>query len=180
MYSFSIGIYTLLFYFFGSFCELFRPIISGTIFAQFLVIGVGLGLASLNLLFFSTLWTGLATSIYIFVLMIETFPFCYLCELIDNDCHDLTLAIFYSNWIDASKSYQSTVFFFLHQTQQSIKFIAGGIFAVSIKTNIEVSLHFYRLCIVYGKLLSLQVAKLAFSVVTLVKQMHIIEKLMKD
>lgn len=70
--------------------------------------------------------------------MVETFPFCYLCELIDEDCHELTLAIFYSNWIDATKRYQSTIFIFLYQTQQSIKFIAGGIFAVSIRTNIEV------------------------------------------
>ncbi|KAH8406771.1 hypothetical protein KR222_000016, partial [Zaprionus bogoriensis] len=141
------------------YCDLYRPIISGTIFSQFLVIGVGLGLAMMNLLFFSTLWTGVATSIFIFVLMIETFPFCYLCELIDDDCNELTSCIFYSNWVTANKRYKSTIIFFVHQTQQSIKFIAGGIFQISIRTNIEV-------------------AKLAFSVVTIVKQMNIIEKLM--
>ncbi|XP_034480978.1 odorant receptor 42b-like [Drosophila innubila] len=143
------------------FCDVFRPIISGTIFAQFLVIGLGLGLSMMNLLFFSNLLTGLATSAFIVVLMIETFPFCYVCELIDEDCNMLTTAIFHSNWLDANKRYKSTLVYFLHQTQQSIKFIAGGIFPISMKTNIEV-------------------AKLAFTVVTFVKQMNIVEKLVKD
>lgn len=121
------------------FCDLFRPVISGTIFAQFLVIGLGLGLSMLNLLFFSTLLTGLATSVFIVVLMIETFPFCYVCELIDEDCNTLTSAIFHSNWLDANKRYKSTLIYFLHQTQQSINFIAGSIFPISMNTNIEVS-----------------------------------------
>ncbi|XP_034106383.1 odorant receptor 42b-like [Drosophila albomicans] len=143
------------------FCDVFRSVISGTIFAQFLVIGLGLGLSMMNLLFFSNLLTGLATSAFIVVLMIETFPFCYICELIEEDCHKLTSVIFHSNWIDANRRYKSTLVYFLHQTQQSINFIAGGIFPISMKTNIEV-------------------AKLAFTVVTVVKQMNIVEKLMKD
>ncbi|KAL7725494.1 hypothetical protein ACLKA6_001183 [Drosophila palustris] len=123
--------------------------------------GLSLGLSMLNLFFFSTLWTGLATLAFIVLLMIETFPFCYICELIDADCSKLTLAIFYSNWLDADKRYKSTLVYFLHQTQQSINFIAGGVFAISMKTNIEV-------------------AKLAFTVVTFVKQMNILEKLEKN
>jgi len=93
----------------------------------------------MNLLFFSNLLTGLATAVFIVVLMIETFPFCYICELINEDCNKLTSAIFHSNWIDANKRYKSTLIFFLHQSQQSIKFIAGGIFPISMQTNIEVS-----------------------------------------
>ncbi|KAL7732202.1 hypothetical protein ACLKA6_018442 [Drosophila palustris] len=143
------------------FCDVFRSVISRCIFAQFLVIGLGLGMSMLNLLFFSNLWTGLATSVFIVILMIQTFPFCYICELIDNDCNKLTLAIFHSNWLDADKRYKSTLVYFLHQTQQSINFLAGGIFAISMKTNIEM-------------------AKLAFTVVTFVKQMNILEKLVKN
>ncbi|KAL7732198.1 hypothetical protein ACLKA6_018438 [Drosophila palustris] len=143
------------------FCDVFRSVISRTIFAQFLVIGLGLGMSMLNLLFFSNLWTGLATSVFIVILMIQTFPFCYICELIDNDCNKLTLAIFHSNWLDADKRYKSTLVYFLHQTQQSINFKAGGTFAISMKTNIEM-------------------AKLAFTVVTFFKQMNILEKLVKN
>ncbi|KAH8301981.1 hypothetical protein KR044_001473, partial [Drosophila immigrans] len=121
------------------FCEVFRPVISGTIFAQFLVIGLGLGLSLMNLLFFSNLLTGLATSVFIVLLMIETFPFCYICELIVEDCNKLTSVIFHSNWIDANKRYKSTLIYFLQKTQDSINFIAGGIFPISMKTNIEVS-----------------------------------------
>ncbi|EDW18420.2 uncharacterized protein Dmoj_GI13219 [Drosophila mojavensis] len=118
-----------------------RPLVTGPIFAQFLSIGLSLGLAMVNLMFFSTIWTGMATFVFIMVLMIETFPFCFISELIADDCIDLTHAIFHSDW-----------------TQQPIVFIAGGIFPICMRTNIEM-------------------AKLAFSVVTIVKQMNIVEKL---
>ncbi|XP_017860677.1 PREDICTED: odorant receptor 42b-like [Drosophila arizonae] len=135
-----------------------RPLVTGPIFAQFLSIGLSLGLAMVNLMFFSTIWTGMATFVFIMVLMIETFPFCFISELIADDCIDLTHAIFHSDWVSASKRYKATLAFFLHQTQQPIVFIAGGIFPICMRTNIEM-------------------AKLAFSVVTIVKQMNIVEKL---
>ncbi|XP_070064191.1 odorant receptor 42b [Drosophila virilis] len=138
--------------------DILRPVISGTIFAQFLAIGLCLGLSMANLLFFSNIWTGLATFVFIFVLMIQTFPFCFICELVEDDCIGLTNAIFHSNWIGASKRYKTTLIYFLQQTQRTITFIAGGIFPICMKTNIEM-------------------AKLAFTVVTVVKQMNFIEKL---
>ncbi|KRF84502.1 uncharacterized protein Dvir_GJ11994 [Drosophila virilis] len=118
--------------------DILRPVISGTIFAQFLAIGLCLGLSMANLLFFSNIWTGLATFVFIFVLMIQTFPFCFICELVEDDCIGLTNAIFHSNWIGASKRYKTTLIYFLQQTQRTITFIAGGIFPICMKTNIEV------------------------------------------
>lgn len=80
----------------------------------------------------------MATFVFIMVLMIETFPFCFISELIADDCIDLTHAIFHSDWVSASKRYKATLAFFLHQTQQPIVFIAGGIFPICMRTNIEV------------------------------------------
>ncbi|XP_064535322.1 odorant receptor 42b-like [Drosophila montana] len=139
------------------YCELFRPVISRTLFAQLLVIGLSLGLSLVHLLFFSSLLTALTTVLYIFVLLIQTFPFCYVCELINDDCYKLNLAIFYSEWIGASRRYKSTVFFFLQTAQKPITFIAGGMFPINMKTNITF-------------------AKFAFSVVAVVKQMNLVEK----
>lgn len=116
-----------------------RSIISLTFFTQLLVIGIGLGLSLINLMFFITIWSGLSSVMLIFVLIIETFPFCYICELIEDDCYNLSLAIFYSKSVDASRRYKSTLLFFLLNTQKPINFIAGGIFPICMRTNISVS-----------------------------------------
>lgn len=132
-----------------------------------------------NLLFFSNIWTGLATFVFIFVLIIQTFPFCFICELVEDDCIGLTNAIFHSNWIGASKRYKTTLIYFLQQTQRTITFIAGGIFPICMKTNIEVRHNIARkkTVTVIGCIFLSQMAKLAFTVVTVVKQMNFIEKL---
>ncbi|EDW04791.1 GH23176 [Drosophila grimshawi] len=121
------------------YCALIRPVISGTIFIQFLLIGAILGIALINLFFFCDLWTGFASVVYIVATLLQTFPFCYICNLIIDDCQALAHAIFQSNWIGSSPRYQSTLFYFLHNVQQPIVFIAGGIFPISMSSNISVS-----------------------------------------
>lgn len=116
-----------------------RPVISRTFFTQLLVIGLGLGLSLINLMFFVTFWNGLSTIMFILVLITQTFPFCYVCELIHDDCYNLSLAIFYSKSIDASRRYKSTLLYFLQNTQKPIEFTAGRLFLICMKTNISVS-----------------------------------------
>ncbi|XP_017052296.1 odorant receptor 98a [Drosophila ficusphila] len=130
-----------------------RPIISRTIFVQFLLIGASLGFSMINLFLFADFWTGLATVAYINGLITQTFPFCFVCDLIKWDCELLEVAIFHSNWLDKSQTYKSTLRFFLKNAQKSVVFSAGAVFPISISTNI-------------------QVAKLAFSVFTLVNQLY--------
>ncbi|KRF98977.1 uncharacterized protein Dwil_GK27800 [Drosophila willistoni] len=114
-----------------------------------------------NLFFFADFWIGLLCVVYIFGLMSQTFPFCYVCDLIINDCDRLALALFHSNWTGSSRRYKSTLIQFIHNAQQPITFTAGSIFPICMQTNIKV-------------------AKLAFSVVTFIKQMNIVEKSMKN
>ncbi|KAH8391151.1 hypothetical protein KR215_007955 [Drosophila sulfurigaster] len=143
------------------YCALIRPVISGTIFTQFLLIGVVLGLTLINVFFFSDIWTGIASFMFVITILLQTFPFCYTCNLIMDDCAALSHTIFQSNWIDSGSRYQSTLLYFLHNVQQPIVFIAGGIFQISMSSNISV-------------------AKFAFSVITITKQMNIADKFKTD
>ncbi|XP_017021803.1 odorant receptor 22a-like [Drosophila kikkawai] len=134
-----------------------RPVISGTIFVQFLLIGTVQGLSMINIMFFSSFWTGLGTFVFMFDVCLETFPFCYLCNVIVEDCQDLCNSLFQSNWMTGDRPYKSAVVYFLHNLQQPIILTAGGVFPICMQTN-------------------LSMVKLAFSVVTVIKQFNLAEK----
>ncbi|XP_034487869.1 odorant receptor 59b-like [Drosophila innubila] len=138
-------------------CNMIRPIISGTIFVQFGLIGSVLGLSLINIFFFSNLWRGLASILFVIAVLMETFPFCYNCNLLIDDCEEFGIRMFQSNWIDASPRYKSTLIHFLHQAQQPIVFIAGGIIPITLNSNIIV-------------------AKFAFSIFTIVREMNLAEQ----
>ncbi|KAH8382367.1 hypothetical protein KR009_003202, partial [Drosophila setifemur] len=140
------------------FANTIRPVIACTIFVQFLLIGLLLGLCMINLLFFADFWTGLATVAYVNGLILQTFPFCFVCDLIQADCERLTMSIFHSNWLAQSRKYKTTMIFFLQNSQKSIAFKASSIFPISTSTNIGV-------------------AKLAFTVVTFVNQLNLADRL---
>ncbi|XP_002138288.3 odorant receptor 98a-like [Drosophila pseudoobscura] len=138
-----------------------RPVIETIIFVQFLLIGLLLGITMLNLFFFADFWAKLAIAAYINGLIIQTFPFCFTCDLLKDDCESLAFAIFHSHWKSSSRRYKSSLIYFLHNAQMPISFTAGSIFPIGLKTNITV-------------------AKLAFSVVTFVQQLNIADKLRKE
>ncbi|XP_043863218.1 odorant receptor 59b-like [Drosophila mojavensis] len=135
-------------------CRLIRPIMSLTIFIQFLFIGIILGLNLVNILYFSDLFRGLSSVIFVCAILVQTFPFCYYCDLLSSDCTDLANLLAQSNWFDASIKYKSTLRIFLLHAQQPIEFIAGGVFPISLKSNV-------------------QMAKFAFSVMTIVQRMNL-------
>ncbi|EDV32467.1 uncharacterized protein Dana_GF15847 [Drosophila ananassae] len=134
-----------------------RPVFSKSIFVQFLLIGIVLGLSAINVMFFANFWTGLSTCVFMFDVCLETFPFCYLCDVIMNDCQELADTLFQSNWMAADRRYKATLVYFLHNLQQPIVLTAGGIFPICMQTN-------------------LSMVKLAFSVVTVMKQLNLAEK----
>ncbi|KAH8413280.1 hypothetical protein KR009_009585 [Drosophila setifemur] len=139
------------------FVNVLRPVFSGTIFVQFLLIGIVLGLSMINVMFFSTFWTTIGNCFFMFDVCLETFPFCYLCNVIIDDCQELSECLFNSNWIEGDRRYKSTLVHFLHNLQQPIVLTAGGVFPICMQTN-------------------LSMVKLAFSVVTVMKQFNLAEK----
>ncbi|XP_022226273.2 putative odorant receptor 59c [Drosophila obscura] len=143
-------------------CDLIRPTLSASIFTQFMLIGIVVGLALVNILFFSiSIGMTLSNVTFIAAICTETFPLCMTCELLIEDCEALAFGIFHSNWMDAERRYKSAIIYFLHRVQQPIQFWAGAIFPISVQSNITV-------------------AKFAFSIVTIVNQMNLAEKFRKE
>ncbi|XP_070138913.1 odorant receptor 22a-like [Drosophila bipectinata] len=136
--------------------DVLRPVLSRSIFVQFLLIGVVLGLSAINVMFFTTFWTGIGTFSFMLGVSLETFPFCHLCDVIIDDSRKLSDSLFHSNWFTADRRYKTTLVYFLHNLQQPITLTAGGVFPICSKTN-------------------LAMVKLAFSVVTVIKQFNFAE-----
>ncbi|KAH8417710.1 hypothetical protein KR222_004685, partial [Zaprionus bogoriensis] len=138
-------------------CNLLRPVFSGTIFVQFLLIGSVLGVTVVNVLWFSGIMQGLASIVFLAIVLMQTFPFCYLCDLLIEDCEDLSDLLGHSHWVGAEPQYKSTLKIFMHHVQQPIQFIAGPTVPISMTSN-------------------LKVAKFAFSVITIVEKMNLAER----
>lgn len=117
-----------------------RPAISGTIFVQFLLIGVVLGFTVINVLFFSGIFRSISAIIFFTACLLQTFPFCYLCDLLVEDSRELSNLLAQSHWIDAEPRFKSTLKIFMHHLQKPIIFIAGGMFPICIKSNIQVNI----------------------------------------
>lgn len=114
--------------------------ITRTIFVQFLLIGVILGMTLVNLKHFQDIFHLASSIIYLIGILVETFPFCYQCDSLIKDCEELSDLLAQSHWIDAQPRYKSTLRTFLHHLQQPIIFVAGGIFPITMHSNIRVGL----------------------------------------
>ncbi|XP_032292274.1 odorant receptor 59b [Drosophila virilis] len=139
-------------------CDIMRPVLSGIIFVHFQLVGVLLGVIMINVLYFSDLMHGISSLIYLTAILLESFPCCYLSDLLAEDSTDLLNLLAQSNWINAQRKYKSTLIIFMHHVQQPIVFIAGGLFTISMNSNIKM-------------------AKFAFSVMTIVQQMNLGDRL---
>ncbi|KAH8383962.1 hypothetical protein KR009_011454 [Drosophila setifemur] len=137
--------------------NLIRPLISGTISVQLFSTGLLLGLSSASLLFFDTMVERMVSGYYTFVILFQTFPFSYVCEQLITDCNDLTITLFHSKWIKAERRYKTTLRHFMLNIHPPILFTASGIFQICVNTNIKM-------------------AKFAFSVVTIVQGMNLLDK----
>lgn len=152
-----------------------RPVFNGTIFIQFLLIGLVLGITLVNVLLFSELFRALASIVYVVVVLMETFPFCYLCDLLAEDCYDLSNLLGHSYWIDAEPKYKFTLRIFMLHLQNPIRFKAGGTFPISMNSNIKVSIiYIFKAFNMFNNVL--QVAKFAVSVITIVKKLNLAER----
>lgn len=159
-------------------CSNMRLYLSAIYFIQFGVVGLLVGITMCNIMFFADLQLAIGSAIYVFGVTMQTFPFCFVCNLIYSDCDKLAFSLFHSNWFDARPQYKFSLIYFMHSVQQNITFTAGSIFPISLTTNIQVSKFKYLTYHFDNEyFVSLKVAKIAFSVVTFVQQMNLAEKL---
>lgn len=119
-------------------CNIMRPYLSPIYFLQFLAVGLLFGVTMCNIMFFAEAAVAFESAVYAFALVMQTFPFCFVCTLIDADCDRLALSVFQSNWSGAQRQYNSSLIFFMHNVQKNITFTAGAIFPISLATNISV------------------------------------------
>lgn len=121
-----------------SFCDTLRPVISGTIFVQLLVVGLVLGFTIINIVLFANFTSRIAALLFMTAVLLETTPFCILCNFLAEDCIKCADALFESNWIVQNTRYKKTLLQFLQSLQKPIVFMAGNVFTISVATNISV------------------------------------------
>ncbi|EDW08398.1 uncharacterized protein Dmoj_GI19947 [Drosophila mojavensis] len=143
-----------------SYCDNLRPLVGGTIFVQLMVVGLVMGFTLINIAIFANFGSRIAAISFMCCIVLETTPFCTLCNYLADDCQMLADALFESNWIEQDERYKKIVLQFLQTLQKPIIFLAGNFFTISVATNLAAT-------------------KFSFSVFTLVKQMNIAEKLAK-
>lgn len=133
------------------------PVISRTIFVQFLLIGVVLGMTLVNLTSFQNLFRTVSSIIYLIGILLKTFPFCYQCDSLMKDCDNFVSLLAQSQWIDAEPRYK-----------YRDTFMAGGIIPITMCSNFRVGLteKLNNLFTTITQSLLTQMAKFAFSVIT--------------
>lgn len=115
-----------------------RPYVTRSLFVQFTALALVLASSLIHLLFFANFLTGLFSVWYIPTCMMQTFPICFTCDLIIEDCEELAMAIFHSNWISAEKRYKMALIYFMQNVQKPIKFISGGVLPICQATYSKV------------------------------------------
>ncbi|EDV59616.1 odorant receptor 43b [Drosophila erecta] len=141
-----------------NFCDAIQPIISVTIFAQFIICGSILGVTMINMVWFADQSTRFGIVTYVMAVLLQTFPLCFYCNAIVDDCNEVADALFHSAWWVQNKRYHRTLIQFLQKLQQPMTFTAMNIFKINLATNINV-------------------AKFAFTVYAIASSMNLNQKL---
>lgn len=112
--------------------------IGGTIFVQLLVVGLVMGCTLINIVKFASFGSRVAALSFMLAVLLETTPFCTLCNYLTDDGLKLADALFESNWISQEQRYKKTVLQFLQSLQKPIVFMAGNVLTISVATNLTV------------------------------------------
>ncbi|XP_059225356.1 odorant receptor 42a-like isoform X2 [Stomoxys calcitrans] len=132
--------------------NIFSPVISGTMFVQFLIIGIILGITTLHIFLYADALAVVASLFYVASILAETFPCSFLANSLVDDSAALSHAIFHSAWHNEEPRYKQMLCFFLQHSQKTMQLTAMKIFPITLNSNINV-------------------VKFAFSVYTMMKQM---------
>ncbi|XP_034655033.1 odorant receptor 7a [Drosophila subobscura] len=136
------------------------PVISRTIFVQFLITAAIMGTTMINIFIFANTNTKIASIIYLLAVTLQTAPCCYQATSLNLDNEQLSLAIFQCQWLGQSVRFRKLLLFYLHRAQQPIALTAMKIFPINLATY-------------------LGIAKFSFSLYTLIKGMNLGERFIK-
>ncbi|EDW82318.2 uncharacterized protein Dwil_GK25734 [Drosophila willistoni] len=140
------------------FLNCISPVISRTIFVQFLITAAIMGTTMINIFIFANTNTKIASTIYLMAVTLQTSPCCYQATSLIDDCQNLSLAIFQCRWIGQNPKFRKLLLIYLHRSQEPMKLTAMKLLPINLATN-------------------LSIAKFSFSLYTLIKKMNLGERL---
>ncbi|XP_017056155.1 odorant receptor 7a [Drosophila ficusphila] len=136
------------------------PVISRTIFVQFLITAAIMGTTMINIFIFANTNTKIASIIYLMAVTLQTAPCCYQATSLMLDNEKLALAIFQCQWLGQSARFRKMLLYYLHRAQQPITLTAMKLFPINLATYFSI-------------------AKFSFSLYTLIKGMNLGERFTK-
>ncbi|KAI8035183.1 odorant receptor 7a [Drosophila gunungcola] len=136
------------------------PVISRTIFVQFLITAAIMGTTMINIFIFANTNTKIASIIYLMAVTLQTAPCCYQATSLMLDNEKLALAIFQCQWLGQSPQFRKMLLYYLHRAQQPITLMAMKLFPINLATYFSI-------------------AKFSFSLYTLIKGMNLDERFTK-
>ncbi|XP_055842909.1 odorant receptor 42a isoform X2 [Episyrphus balteatus] len=133
--------------------ETVRPIIATTIFIQFVVSALIMGIPLINIMMFADSFSSAFGSItFMMAVTLETLPMCFTMNVLMDEINYLPTAIFHSQWVDQNKQFRHLLVIFMQNAQKFNNIMAGNILPIEVATFISI-------------------AKLAFSIYAVVDKM---------
>uniref|UniRef100_A0A1A9X571 Odorant receptor n=1 Tax=Glossina brevipalpis TaxID=37001 RepID=A0A1A9X571_9MUSC len=124
------------------------PMISCTIFVQFTITAAMLATTMINISFFSNVVGRIASIFYIILVFAQSSLCCYQATCLVTDADKLPVSIFHCHWIEHDYRFRKMIVYFMVNTQKSITFTAGKLFAVNMASVLSIakcSFSFYAL-----------------------------------
>ncbi|XP_067635832.1 odorant receptor 7a-like [Eurosta solidaginis] len=115
-----------------------EPIISVTMFVQFFIAAAIVSTTMINIFIFADFASRIAACIYLYCVLLQTWPSCFYATHLQSDCEQLSMSIFHSNWMPQEKRFNNLLIFFLHRTQKGIPLFAMKLMPVNLSTSLSI------------------------------------------
>ncbi|XP_055853181.1 odorant receptor 7a-like [Episyrphus balteatus] len=113
------------------------PVISATIFIQFIVTAFVLCITALCFCMFDDLSFKVTSFCYLTSILIEVFPCCYLLSEIMEASTNLTTAVYSCNWMEQDLKFRKAIIIFMQHTQKPNTINAGNMIPISLPTFMD-------------------------------------------
>ncbi|XP_053949279.1 odorant receptor 7a-like [Anastrepha ludens] len=122
-----------------SLVRIVEPVISATLFVQFLIAAAIMSATLINILIFADTTSRIAALAYMYCVLLQTAPTCYYATYLQSDCEKLSMSIFHSNWMAQGKRFNKLLLYFLHRTQDNMPLMALKLFPIDLATNVSIA-----------------------------------------
>ncbi|XP_067635834.1 odorant receptor 7a-like [Eurosta solidaginis] len=131
-----------------------EPIISKTMFTQFLILASVLCVTMINMFIYADWSTQIASACYFMCVLLQTAPCCYYATELLADSALLPDAIFHCSWMEQDKRFKKLIIYFMQHSQLPLQLTALNLFPINVSTNVSI-------------------AKFSFTLFTFIKEMGV-------